>query len=193
MRNLAVILTIVVLAACGSAQTTSQLSGFDDPVGDETRDDELNREAFAELRERALEERDGEASGIDEGEPLPVEVLRPEPVVALTTDGRLRRSVLTDFHAGGPHAFLGAIELIPAREGDSVLGYAIGVVSDDASFVLDGGLMPGDIVRTVNGNAITTPDGFIAAWDALPEATRIEVALIRDGAPMTLAWDVADE
>lgn len=194
MRALQLSLVALLAAGCGSTQSPHDISGFEPEALGDDGDDRENWEAFEELRERAIAERaSDDGSEVNEGEPLPVEVLRPEPVVALTVDGRLRRAAIRAFHDRGPHAFLGSIELIPAREGDAALGYAIGAIGDDARFVLDGGLLPGDIVRTVNGEAIVMPDGFIAAWDGLVEADRIEIELIRDGQPMTLAWDVSDE
>lgn len=175
----------------------------DDPFQDDgfaprtARQKQELRDALEMLRARA---RSGEGAArrdrSDEpaaAQTLPVEVLRPSHPPALDDEGRLRRSAVLRVVNRGAHDFIRHVRLEPHYVSGQMTGYRIAQVDDGASWVLESGVRLGDVVRRVNGRAIHTPDGFMAAWDAARERSRITVDLLRDGQELGLAWDIVDE
>lgn len=162
-----------------------------------------NREALLELRARGVAERaaaaergegsgDASARAIPE---LPTVVLAPERgPSALTAEGALRREALVAFHARGPHALLGTVELAPGYVDGRVVGLLVrSIDARDGAWAEAGGLRVGDIVTRVNGRQISMPDNFVAVWDALPMATDLRVSLRRGDEVLDLGWAIVDE
>jgi type II secretory pathway component PulC len=52
------------------------------------------------------------------------------------------------------------------------------------------GLKQGDILRGLNGSALSTPDGMLEALRMLRSASRVTLALLRDNAPQTVSLEV---
>jgi type II secretory pathway component PulC len=185
MKRLTPTFLALSLAAC--APSLQSNTSTDEPAAGSTRsnsEQELNRAALEELRERAASAPASEASA-------PAE---PAPASALRDDGSLRRAAVQAFIARGPHALLGSVTLEPQRsEGGAMLGFRIDAIEDGGAFVMDGGLRVGDVVSRVNGHDITAPDEFMAAWDAIPEADRLVVEARRNGEALTLEWPIRDE
>jgi hypothetical protein len=64
-------------------------------------------------------------------------------------------------------------------------GFKLTHVQPDSIFA-HAGLCEGDVVNAVNGLAINTPDNALEAYTRLRKATRVELSLLRAGAPATL-------
>jgi hypothetical protein len=155
-------------------------------------------EALYELRAQS------EANGavvLTLGEDVPDSVAVPEglPVVvaappsALTENGELKRTFVVAFWQEGPHAILGAADLVPGRRGERLLGLEVQTIHEDGEFLRAAGLQEGDIITAVNGRSIVLPDHFMEVWDALPERTSIEVDIERGEESLQLVWPILDD
>jgi hypothetical protein len=183
-----ILLSASVLAACsGGPQTLEDI---------ERAEAEANRAALLELRDRGAARRAAEpasegSAAATQVPTLPTVVLRPDTgPPALTPDGALRREAVVAFHERGPHALLGAVELLPAPGGGA---FQLGTIdARDGAFVTSAGLRTGDVVRRVNGHGIVDPDAFLAAWDGIVDADELVVVGERDGQPLELRWPIVD-
>lgn len=185
-------LALVFFAACAGPQQAAS----DASDGASDREADLNQQALIELRERGAAERaeDAAEEAARAVPDLPTQVLTPlTGPPALTPAGDLRRDAVVAFHARGPHALLGAVELIPAQREGSTIGFTIGAVHPSGTFVTAAGLETGDIVRRVNGRSVVLPDDFMEVFDALPEADELVLDVLRGAAEMELRWAIVDE
>lgn len=102
-----------------------------------------------------------------------------------------RRDVLATVDAG-LGSFLQHIDVEPHLEGEEFVGFRVMVLRPRAYWSgVD--LRPGDIVTSVNGMPIERPTQAFSAFTSLRQATRLDVALIRDGAPRQLAFRIIDD
>ncbi len=89
-----------------------------------------------------------------------------------------------------PPAALRAVRLVPVREsGETLAGLRL------AALRIGGplhrlGLRNGDLLRAVNGEALTSASAAVAVYAALPGTRQLRLALTRDGHPLTLVWDI---
>jgi hypothetical protein len=102
-----------------------------------------------------------------------------EPVIA-------RADLQAVLDAGIP-ALLAKVLVEPVLEGDGpatrLTGYRIIAMTDETRCG-PLGLHEGDIVVSVNGTVVERPDDLQAVWEALGEADRITLSLIRGGRPV---------
>ncbi len=187
-------LMIAALALCACApslesarpQTGESVLGGPDRTDEER---EANRAALAELRARA----ETAPQPPPAAEPPPVVVLAPELPQALTADGALKGSIVDAFVAQGPHALLGAVSVVPARQStDGVSGFRIESFNRGGEFLTAAGLQVDDVVTRVNGRSIVMPDDFMAVWAGVPEAESLRVDVSRAGEPVVLEWVIDD-
>lgn len=180
------------LAACAPNFAHTRDDSADTVLGGEGRapaEREANRAALMEIQSRETPERPEVMNDAP-----PVVVLRPETPSALDANGALRRTAVDAFLAEGPHAVLGAAALVPARNASgSVLGFRIEAITSDGAFLTAAGLQTGDVVTKVNGQSIVLPDQFMSAWEAMDDADRLRVEVLRDGDELVLEWPIAED
>lgn len=179
-------LLALLLVACPSSSVPDSLREMD-PDARETNARE-NRAALAELMERARNAPD-EEDDVPDG--LDVVVLEPPPE-GRNADGSLRRDYVIEAMAHGPHLVLGAIEFVPARQGDAPAGYQIVSFRPHGEWMRSAGFQEGDVLQRVNGEPLWEPEGFMAAWDGVPESEAIEVTLLRQTRTIVLEWPIRD-
>lgn len=199
------VLSVLLFCACApsfehmAAQGTGEEWGQTSQSGQD--EDEANMAALRELMARAQGDdapvvmvADGRMSTptLPEGMPvLPLVVTAPQS--ALTSEGELRRSAVVSFWQRGPHALLGAAELVPGRIDGRLLGLQLQTIHESGEFLMAAGLLPGDIIMSINGEGVISPDQFMRVWDSLPEAESLSIQLQRGEHAQTLQWPIVDD
>lgn len=89
----------------------------------------------------------------------------------------------------GSNLIVRSARLVPAAEGGVVVGFKLFAIRPGSLFTLLG-LRNGDLVRTISGQAVTGPEQALAAYAALRSSTVIPVELTRDGAPLTMTYEI---
>ena len=199
------VLSVVLSSACAPTFEPMAAQGMGDDFGETSlsgaNDDEANMEALRELMARGEAEdapevmvADGSLNTpmIPEGmAALPLVVTAPES--ALTDAGELKRSFVISFWQRGPHALLGAVELVPGRVEGRLLGLQVQAIHESGEFLTEAGIVPGDIIMSVNGEDVIFPEQFMELWDAMPEANTLTVRLLRGENTQTLEWPIIDD
>lgn len=121
--------------------------------------------------------------------------LDAHPVVptAVPAAPSLRRADLDRVLDQGPGALLQQVPLEPhfsAVQPRRFVGFRIARVFDNSPEVLRFGVLPGDQLRAINGQAVTTPDQLMAVFNRLRNATEVQISLTRDGRPVEVRWPV---
>lgn len=99
---------------------------------------------------------------------------------------QLQRSELDELLKNPP---LHAARVMPVSEAGRVVGIKLlGIRRDTLLEKL--GLRNGDILRTINGLEIATPDAALQAYAQLRSATQLSIALLRRGVALTLEYRV---
>lgn len=198
------VLSVVLTAACAPSFEQMAAQGMGEDWGQTSQsgvnEDEANMAALRELMARAqsadapvVRVADGSLSLplVPEGLPaLPVVVTAPES--ALTQSGELKRSFVASFVQRGPHALLGAVELVPGRVDGRLLGLQVQSIHESGRFLTEAGIVAGDILLSVNGEEVLFPEQFMQVWETMPEADSLTVRLLRNGATQTLQWPIVD-
>ncbi len=107
-----------------------------------------------------------------------------------------KRSLLDRVLAAGPGALLQHVPLKPAFSGGQqrrFVGFRIARIFDNSPAVLRFGVQPGDLLRSVNGMRVTTPDQLMAVFKRLQNATVVQVSVMREGRRLDFAWPVIDQ
>lgn len=198
------VLSVVLTAACAPSFEQMAAQGMGEDWGQTSQsgvnEDEANMAALRELMARAqsadapvVRVADGSLSLplVPEGLPaLPVVVTTPES--ALTQSGELKRSFVASFVQRGPHALLGAVELVPGRVDGRLLGLQVQSIHESGRFLTEAGIVAGDILLSVNGEEVLFPEQFMQVWETMPEADSLTVRLLRNGTTQTLQWPIVD-
>ncbi|NQW64015.1 MAG: hypothetical protein HQ461_14375, partial [Deltaproteobacteria bacterium] len=121
----------------------------------------------------------------------PVEASPADPFDDLLPAGNIAAEVISRLHKAGPHMLLRALETEPARLNGKLLGFRIVSLAPDAAFLRRAQLLPGDIVTSVNGASLLTPEDFMKVWSSLPTLAAIEVNLLRGSESLTKRWVIA--
>jgi hypothetical protein len=178
----------VALGACAPS-----IRDDDDRPGSDDEEREANNAALHELFERGEPARSdrlaGEGDGGDELPVLPVTVLEPPPAAAETGEGVIDRSQLLRYIEQGPHHLLSSVQVAPVMEETAFRGFVVEGVADNGPYA-DSGLRVGDVVTAVNGRDISQPQQFIDVWDAMRDARRLDVDIIRGAEARTLSWRI---
>jgi S1-C subfamily serine protease len=90
----------------------------------------------------------------------------------------------------GPADFLASIDQDALVEGGRFRGWIFRGWRDHR--FADADLLPGDLVRTVNGKPIETPVQFKEVWDGLRSANELRIEGERDGKPLTIRYPIKD-
>ncbi len=203
--HLSAVLSGVLFCACAPSFEQMAAQGTGDEWGQTSQsgqdEDTANMEALRELMARAQSDdapvimvADGRlnAPTLPDGMPvLPLVVTAPES--AVTSAGELRRSFVVSFWQRGPHALLGAAELVPGRIDGRLLGLQLQTVHESGEFLTAAGLLPGDIITSVNGEEVISPEQFMRIWDSMPEADTLTVRFLRGENAQTLQWPIVDD
>lgn len=130
------------------------------------------------------------------GAPAPAPVVAtapppPPPTVVEVTAPVIQRAALDEVLDAGLGAFLGRVTTSPSLDNGRFVGFRVVELRDRSLF--DGvDLQPGDVVVSVNGQAIERPEQAFAAWTGLRVASEIAVALVRDGTRRDLRIPIVD-
>ena len=90
----------------------------------------------------------------------------------------------------GPADFLASVDQDALVEGGRFRGWIFRGWRDHRFAAAE--LLPGDVVRTINGKPIETPVQFKEAWDALRGAQELRIDADRDGKPITIRYPIKD-
>lgn len=82
-----------------------------------------------------------------------------------------------------PMRALGSLRVMPAQEGGRALGMRVRGVARTPLQAL--GIEDGDVIRSVNGLELTSPDGMLEAWVRLRTSDRLRVEIVRGGVART--------
>jgi general secretion pathway protein C len=86
-------------------------------------------------------------------------------------------------------ALMRTARVIPHEEGGQVVGVKLYGIRR-SSLLGRLGVQNGDMVRTINGFDMTSPDTALQAYARLREADRITINLVRRGQPMTMDYQI---
>lgn len=117
---------------------------------------------------------------VEEGAPPPK---RTGPII-------LDRKDLNRVLDRGPADFLASIDNDALVDGGRFRGWIFRGWRDHRFAAAD--LLPGDIVRSVNGKPIETPVQFKEVWDGLRSANELRIEGERDGKPLTIRYPIKD-
>jgi general secretion pathway protein C len=130
----------------------------------------LEDAATAASRERGSEQ---ESAPAHDREAVPPRSLREYRDIALTD----------------PQQLSDALAVTPRREDETVIGYEVRPGRDSA--LLDRlGLMSGDVVTSINGISLDTPERAFSVLRTLSGADQIRLDIQRDGVPQTLIVEI---
>jgi|GEM_PF-2760223 len=82
-----------------------------------------------------------------------------------------------------PMRTLASLRVMPAQEGGRALGMRVRGVARTPLAAL--GIEDGDVIRSVNGLELTSPDGMLEAWVRLRSSDRLRVEILRGGVART--------
>jgi membrane-associated protease RseP (regulator of RpoE activity) len=106
--------------------------------------------------------------------------LQPPPIERRAA-GQVTRAELNGVLQAGIGAFLSGVEVEPAFVSDKFFGWEIVSFWADEPRFARVDLIPGDVVKSVNGRAVERPEQLQELWQALATATSIDVQVFRDG------------
>jgi general secretion pathway protein C len=106
------------------------------------------------------------------------------------THFRIERRIVESLFQNQAEA-MGLARLVPQRDGDRVVAVRLYGIRR-TSLLGRMGLQNGDAVRTINGYDASSPDQMLRAMVELRGASRISIAIVRRGEPLTLEYDIAD-
>lgn len=108
--------------------------------------------------------------------------------------GHLRRRDITAGLSGGLGAFLGRLEVEPARsQSGAFRGWRILALHGDPSAWNGVDIRPGDVVTQVNGMPIEHPEEAMACWQSMVIAKELRIAIERGGQAQTLVYPIDEE
>ena len=86
-------------------------------------------------------------------------------------------------------SWIGCGRLVPFFRDHVPVGLRLmGLLSD--SIYQQAGFREKDVVKTVNGDDLSSPEKAFELYDAVNEAERVEVVIERDGKPLTLVFEI---
>lgn len=184
------LLSLLLLANCAAPASSRQVARLDAERRTEDEQREQSRADLEELLARAkAKPRTPQPTPV--APVAPVEASPADPFDDLLPAGNIAAEVISRLHKAGPHMLLRALETEPARLNGKLLGFRIVSLAPDAAFLRRAQLLPGDIVTSVNGASLLTPEDFMKLWSSLPTLAAIEVNLLRGSESLTKRWVIA--
>lgn len=119
------------------------------------------------------------------------------PVVAQVEDDEregasvIAQTELAEFIKHGPRHPLTLVQVQPAFEGTSFVGYRVVGFTDTGAQTLGRALKPGDVVLKVNDRSIARPEDYMAVWTGLESCDKLTVKVLREGQPVEMAWQIS--
>jgi S1-C subfamily serine protease len=117
----------------------------------------------------------------------------PDAGKATAPKGHLLRRDVMPVLSAGPAAFLSRIEVKPAFVGRKFHGWRIVALHWENTPLADAGLQPGDVVTSVNGRPIETPEQLHACFQLLTMANDLHVVYERGKEQHDLVYPIDDE
>lgn len=114
----------------------------------------------------------------------------PDETISQISKGTIRRSDLNRVIADGPAALLAHVSTEPERQGRRFIGFRIAAFHPEAPSALD--LQVGDVIITVNGLAIVTPQDFFRVFQELKVASELRFDIIRDNSRKSLVYPIVE-
>lgn len=162
MRRLIRLIPLFLLAACGGAE----------------------KETFTPVEETSL---DASHSAFDKETPLETDAASADSKAA---PGQIPRDDLHGVLAKGPGALLAMVETEPYRRNGRFVGFKIIRFTGGAPGAI--ALRKGDVIRAVNGFPVASPNDYFRAFQELSVASELRFDILRDGAPLLLAYPITD-
>ncbi|MDP1823739.1 MAG: hypothetical protein Q8L48_10865 [Archangium sp.] len=122
------------------------------------------------------------------GAPAPVEPAPP----ALACEGKTKLTILrTEVEAALEKLSdsAGSARVTPAFTNGVATGFRVTRLRA-GSLLVHAGLCDGDVVNTVNGLALTSPDKALEVYSSIKDARRVELSVTREGKPITLVVQI---
>ena len=116
----------------------------------------------------------------------PTAVVRSIP----TIDSTLPRALFEAALARGPQRIVASVEVRPSLEGGRFIGFQIVRFMTDGDLRDCTSLLPGDVVVTVNREALERPEQFMRAWEVVKTAPVLEIEVIRGGQHLVYRWKI---
>ena len=188
------LLSLLLLANCAAPASSRQVARLDAEPRTEDEQREQSRADLEELLARAkAKSRAPQPSAQPLAQPAaappaPAEARPVDSFDDLLPPGHIAAEIIARFHKSGPHKLLRALETEPARINGKLLGFRIVSLAPDAAFLRRAQLLPGDIITSVNGAPLLTPDDFMKVWSSLPKLAAIEVNLLRGSDAIAKRW-----
>lgn len=99
---------------------------------------------------------------------------------------KLRRKALVQLLDLGPHYILQRTHVEAEHRRGRFWGWRI------VAYQGPGHLEPGDIVRSVNGQSLETPDHLMRVWEALRTAKQFDLVIVRKEQPMRILLRIVE-
>ncbi len=188
------LLSLILLANCAAPASSRQVARLDAERRTEEEQREQSRADLEELLARAKAKARAPQPSAQlpaqpaAASPAPAEAQPVDPFDDLLPAGHISAEVVARFHKAGPHKLLRALETEPVRRDGKLLGFRVVSLAPDAAFLRRATLLPGDIITSVNGAPLLTPDDFMKIWTSLPTLTALEVNLLRGSEAIAKRW-----
>ncbi len=100
---------------------------------------------------------------------------------------QVRRELVEQARADGGLALVQGVKFKPRMKKGKVVGMTVKKIRED-SLLYKLGVREGDLLRNVNGFALSGPDGLLSAYTALQDQSKFSLALSRKGKIETLQY-----
>lgn len=94
-----------------------------------------------------------------------------------------------DIALNNPQELGDALAVTPRRDGDTVIGYEV-QPGRDPTLLDQLGLVPGDVVTSINGISLDTPARAFSVLRSLSGADQLRVDIQRDGVPQSMIVEI---
>lgn len=132
-----------------------------------------------------------QADPVAAARPATTETERPiaPPGKGLRT-GTIARARLNAVLDAGPANFLRQLEVTARMSGDRFVGWQLVQLLDPSGPLHDVDVLPGDVLRTINGKSVARPEELQAVWDSLRTSNAVTAQLWRGERTLELAFTV---
>ena len=121
---------------------------------------------------------------IEPGIPKPIAGVERIDDTHFAVDRLLRDKILDS-----PSDFMKTLQIVPEVQGGKTVGIKLVRVVPGSLFAVLG-LKPADVVQTINGFEVSSPEKMLEAYAKLRTAPQLQVGLVREGKPIAVEVDV---
>jgi type II secretory pathway component PulC len=104
--------------------------------------------------------------------------------------GTIARARLVAVLDAGPGTFLRQLEVTPRLAGDRFVGWELVQLLDKTGPLHDVDVVPGDVLRAVNGQALARPEQLQQLWDSLRTANQLTAQVSRGDQTLELRFTI---